>query len=222
LYAAAQGVIEQAGGELIADPFAHTGFAALGAPAPGLDHFDPRGMETVPYDMEMYLRRMGKTAAFGSWQELSAHVRSEDPFGKGGVLEYMTYLAPLAAALADPTSPPDTTDFVALREAYLSIFNRVMDDAGLDVLVFPQMRDETPALHGAETIHETTVCEINIAGLPALTLPAGSYASGVPFNLVFVGRMWSEARLLDIGAAFEVAQGQIELSGVRLAKEVMA
>jgi len=29
----------------------------------------------------------------------------------------------------------------------------------LDALVFPQMRDALPPLHGPESIHETTVCE---------------------------------------------------------------
>lgn len=72
-------------------------------------------------------------------------------------------------------------------------------------LVFPQMRDELPPLHGGRAINETTVCEINIAGLPGVTVPAGFYASGAPFNLIFVGRMWSEADLLGFADAYEQA-----------------
>ena len=67
------------------------------------------------------------------------------------------------------------------------------------------MRDELPPLHGAETIHETTVCEINIAGLPAVTIPAGAYPSGAPFNLIFVGPLWSEAELLAFAYDYEAA-----------------
>jgi aspartyl-tRNA(Asn)/glutamyl-tRNA(Gln) amidotransferase subunit A len=49
------------------------------------------------------------------------------------------------------------------------------------------------------------VSEINIAGLPAVTLPAGYYASGAPFGLVFVGRRWSEAALLAMAFDYESA-----------------
>ena len=47
----------------------------------------------------------------------------------------------------------------------------------LDALCFPQMRAWSwGALHGGGRIHETTVSEINIAGLPGVTMPAGYYA----------------------------------------------
>ena len=75
----------------------------------------------------------------------------------------------------------------------------------LDALVFPQMRSELTALHGEDTIQETTVSEINIAGLPVVTVPAGYYGSGAPFGLVFVGPMWSEASLLALAFDYECA-----------------
>lgn len=56
-----------------------------------------------------------------------------------------------------------------------------------------------------DIIHETTVSEINIAGLPASTGPAGRYASGAPYNLIVVGPMWSEAALIGIAYAYEQA-----------------
>ena len=62
-----------------------------------------------------------------------------------------------------------------------------------------------PSLHGTETIHETTVGEINIAGLPGVTVLAGAYASGALFNLIFVGRLWSEATLLALAYNYEGA-----------------
>jgi aspartyl-tRNA(Asn)/glutamyl-tRNA(Gln) amidotransferase subunit A len=54
-------------------------------------------------------------------------------------------------------------------------------------------------------IAETTVSEINIAGLPGVTLPAGYHDSGAPFCLILVGRMWSEARLLAYAFDYEQA-----------------
>ncbi|MCX8255784.1 Amidase [Beijerinckiaceae bacterium RH AL1] len=205
LYARAKGELEAAGAILVEDPFAGSGFAALGQPAPGLDHFDARGMESVPYDMELYLKRMGPDAALKSFAEFAAATKGEDCFAKGGVLFYMSALEPFRACFADPTVPPDLSDFLALREKYLEIFEAVMAQHRLDALVFPQMRNELPPLHGSEGIHETTVCEINIAGLPVLTVPAGAYASGSPFGLAFVGRMWSEADIIALGHAYEGA-----------------
>ena len=96
-------------------------------------------------------------------------------------------------------------EFIALRAEYRRIFDRVMDAHGLDALVFPQMRAPLPPLHGGEQIAETTVSEINIAGLPGVTVPAGYHASGAPFCLILVGRMWSEARLLAYAHDYEQA-----------------
>ena len=75
----------------------------------------------------------------------------------------------------------------------------------LDALVFPQMRDALPPLQGSDTIHETTVGEINIAGLPGVTVPAGYYGSGAPFCLIVLGRPWCEADLLSYAYAYEQA-----------------
>jgi amidase len=43
-----------------------------------------------------------------------------------------------------------------------------------------------------------------IAGYPHLTVPMG-YVTGLPVGLSFIGRAWSEASLLALGAAYERA-----------------
>lgn len=187
------------------DPFAGSGFAALGQPARGTDHFDPRGMGCVPNDMQKYLERMGHGTTITSWAEFVAATQAENAFGPGGVLEYITYLPELAEGLADPSAPPPTEAFFALREQYLAIFTDVMTRHALDGLVFPQLRDPLPPRESDETLHETTVSEINIAGLPGVTVPAGYYASGSPFNIIFVGALWSEATLLAMAYDYEQA-----------------
>lgn len=205
LYARAQGEMTGLGATMVADPFKDSGFADLGQPVPSLDHYDARGMECVPYDMMLYLKRLGSGNPFASYEDFAKAVSAEDPFAPSGVLAFMNHMPELLECMADPEMPPSMEAFLKVREQYLSIFDAVMAEHQLDALVFPQMRDPLPLRVGAEGIHETTVCEINIAGLPALTIPAGYYEDGSPFNLVLVGPLWSEARLLSLAADYEQA-----------------
>jgi aspartyl-tRNA(Asn)/glutamyl-tRNA(Gln) amidotransferase subunit A len=204
-YEKAQRTLAARGAVLVADPFAGTGFAAIGRPVDGLHYYDARGMECVPYDLQMYLQRLGPQAALRSFVAFAEATKAEDAFAPGGVLHMMHQLPQFARSLADPAAPPDLSDFLAAREAYLEIINDVFEKHQLDGLVFPQMRDALPPLHGDDVIHETTVCELNIAGLPGVTLPADYYQSGAPFNLIFVGRMWCEADILAMAFDFEQA-----------------
>ncbi len=45
----------------------------------------------------------------------------------------------------------------------------------------------------------------NLAGLPALTVPAGFDADGLPVGVQIVGPRWSEIRLIEVAAALEAA-----------------
>ena len=205
LYARARRELEEQGAVLVEDPFRGSGFADLRTPTLPSAEFDARGLESVPYDVQKYLERLGPQAALRTFAEFAAATAKEDAFGPSGVLSFAPHLPQFAACLADPARPPDLSEFITAKEAYLETFDAVFAGARLDALAFPQMRTALPPLHGTDTIHETTVGEINIAGLPGVTVPAGYYGSGAPFNLIFVGRMWSEADLLGLAYAYEQA-----------------
>ena len=205
LYARALDQLVGNGAVLVEDPFDGSGFAALRTPTVPGEEYDARGLESLPYDLGKYLERLGPDAALKTFAEFAAATSAEDPFGPTGVLPYMPRLPAFNACLADPTRPPDMSAFIALREAHLEIFNGVFAQHSLDALVFPQMRQELAAREADDIIHETTVSEINIAGLPGVTVPAGTYASGAPFNLIVVGPLWSEAALIGIAYAYEQA-----------------
>ncbi len=205
LYARVRGELTAQGAVLVDDPFAGSGFAELRTPTVPGEEYDARGLESLPYDLGRYLERLGPGAALKSFADFAAATAKQDPFAPSGVLSYMPRLPGFNACVADPTRPPDMSAFIAAREAHLDIFGRVFAGANLDALIFPQMRSALAPLHGRDIIHETTVSEINIAGLPGVTVPAGRYASGAPFNLIVVGPMWSEADLLGIAYAYEQA-----------------
>jgi len=203
LYDRAVEELKAQGAVVIEDPFLGSGFAALRKTTSPLPNFDARGMESVPYDLQKYLERLGPDAAIKSFKEFAEATASESAFGPDGVLSFMHNLPQFVASLAAPTVPPDLSDFIALKERYLQIFDQVFKRERLDALVFPQMREELPLIKTGQTIQETTVGEINIAGLPGVTVPAGYYRSGAPFGLIFVGRLWSEADLLAYAYAYE-------------------
>lgn len=171
-------------------------------PAP-LPNFDARGMESVPYDLHRYLQRLGPDAALKTFDEFARATAAQGAFEPGGVLHFMHSLPQFVACLRDPSAPPDLSDFIALKARYLQIVDEVFARERLDGLVFPQMRAELPQVRTG-TIQETTVGELNIAGLPAVTMPAGYYRSGAPFGPLFLGRQWSEPQLLAQAYAYEV------------------
>jgi len=203
LYERSKEELKSQGAVLIEDPFKGSGFADLRKPTPPLKNFDARGLESIPHDVQKYLERLGPGAALKSFEEFAKATAKQAAFAAGGVLSFMPSLPQFVEAVKDASRPPNLSEFIALKEAYLRIFEDIFTRDRLDALVFPQMREELGALHGEDTIQETTVGEINIAGLPGVTVPAGYYLSGAPFSLIFLGPLWSEAELLSYAYAYE-------------------
>jgi Asp-tRNA(Asn)/Glu-tRNA(Gln) amidotransferase A subunit family amidase len=201
LFAQACAGLRELGATLVPDPFAGSGFARI-ARFTGVNPYDTRGEESVVYDFERYLAAFGPANAIHSVETLR-RVTGADPFGPSGPIAYMWETEGFAALAADYRQPPDLAEFVAAREDYLRVFDSVMSAHRLDAIAMPQTRAEPPLLFAPEPIRETAVSEINIAGLPGVTVPAGLYPSGVGFGLLFVGRMWSEAALLSYAAEYE-------------------
>jgi amidase len=85
--------------------------------------------------------------------------------------------------------------------------DRVLDEHRLDAIVAPTTRLAWPVdlVNGdAPPTHNEFAAPPAVAGYPHLTVPAG-LVNGLPIGLSFVGRAWSEARLLAYGYAFEQA-----------------
>jgi aspartyl-tRNA(Asn)/glutamyl-tRNA(Gln) amidotransferase subunit A len=203
LYEETLASVQRQGAVLVEDPFAGSGFAAIAEPR-GEWRYDARGQESVAHDLQDYLAALGRGAAVHSLAELRART-GKDPFARDGVMGYMYDYPAFVAALADPARPADLGAFVAARERYLALFAEVMDRQRLDALLFPQAVGPPQPLHSKAFNDLTTVSQVNIGGFPAITVPAAYYASGAPFAVIFVGRMWDEARLVRLARAFEQA-----------------
>lgn len=199
LYDRAIAVLKEQGATVITDPFAGTGFADLSP----TDSFDLRGLETLPYDYNQYLKRLGSSAAIGSLAEIES-VIGVDIFAEGQPLSFLRSIPNFDKYIDNPEQLP-ITDFLKVRQQFLSVFLKVMEENQLDGLVFPQMYAPVPPLEGTEEYSSTTVSEINILGSPGITVPAGFYEDGSPFSLLFLGKPFSEAELLGLAYDYEQA-----------------
>lgn len=189
LYAQAVAKLEAQGAIVVADPFAGSGFDALrgagGATGGGNN-----------WAIQQYLLRLGPSAAVNSVEELNAWADANGFEGDTRINNM----------LAGANEVPDLTAFNENRDNYLRIYDAVMDSLDLDALVYPQqVREIGPIVGGS--FAASTVSEINIAQLPGVVVPDGAYASGKPFNLIVMGKKWTEADLLSYAYDYEQAYG---------------
>jgi Asp-tRNA(Asn)/Glu-tRNA(Gln) amidotransferase A subunit family amidase len=106
----------------------------------------------------------------------------------------------------DPSS--DANFFTPQRRA-LAMYEEAMTRFQLDGFVYPAMqtpandetRPETAAIGGP---HSDTGW-VNILGAPAIVVPAGAYANGLPFGVEFSARPWKDGDLLGWAYAYEQA-----------------
>ena len=80
LYDRACAEISTQGAELVEDPFAGSGFAGLRRTTGPDVPFDGRGLESVPYDVQKYLERLGPDAAIKTFAEFAAATASQRRF----------------------------------------------------------------------------------------------------------------------------------------------
>jgi len=104
-----------------------------------------------------------------------------------------------------------------LRDSFIEHFHAAMARAKLDALLVPttpvpapRIAEETTAVGG--TNHPTRALLLrnnrpaNLAGLPAISVPGGSTAEGLPVGLQLIGAVMDDALLLRIAQAFELAR----------------
>jgi len=198
LYAAAIEVLKHQGAEVVTDPFAGTGLAEyMGSK----DTFI--GMETFFYDLENYLKNLNPdddTLSIKTVFEKAGQI----PWTDEGPLGLVSKIINVETAAKDHSILPDLTEFYEVKNKLLHFIDTVMEDQKLDGFVYPQMPEAIPEMR-EDWVKSTTISEINISGLPLITVPAGYYQSGSPFALAFFGKSFSEAELIAMAYAYEQA-----------------
>lgn len=95
---------------------------------------------------------------------------------------------------------------MTIERAYLDVF----EDQGVDIVITP-VNPNQPLPHGATNINGLPLIPgttqftfpVNGAGLPAIALPGGFSADGLPIGFQLIGRPWSEYTLAALGEAFQ-------------------
>jgi Asp-tRNA(Asn)/Glu-tRNA(Gln) amidotransferase A subunit family amidase len=108
------------------------------------------------------------------------------------------------------TDPEAERMYHAPRRSMLAAYLEPLARLKLDGYVYPAIQmpppDETMPQDGrlSEGPHSATSW-VNMIGVPAVVVPAGFYANGLPFGLEFSARPWRDGDLLAIAYAFEQA-----------------
>jgi len=106
--------------------------------------------------------------------------------------------------------PDAEANYYAPRRRALDAYNEVFERLHLDGLVYPAAQmpppDETMPQYGRLSggPHSDTSW-VNMIGVPAVVVPGGFYATGLPFGLEISARPWQAGDLLGYAYAYEQA-----------------
>ena len=99
----------------------------------------------------------------------------------------------------------DYRDRLARRDAARAAVEGLLDEHDLTALVYPTIRQTARPVGLAQP---GSNCALSaISGLPAITVPAGYAADGMPVGLEMIGREFAESDLIRLAYAFEQATG---------------
>jgi len=104
-----------------------------------------------------------------------------------------------------------STEYILARRTQ-TVLRRQFDEFfdQYDLLLTPTTPTAAPLIEGPDAIEQARTLTrftspFNLTGLPALSVPCGFTAMGLPVGLQIVGRPWAEAKLLSAAYAYEQA-----------------
>jgi Asp-tRNA(Asn)/Glu-tRNA(Gln) amidotransferase A subunit family amidase len=126
-------------------------------------------------------------------------------------------LAPVSARRFETALAPTPTGdalreasraFHATRESFRDFFVNLMERERLDALLYPANLARPHTHEGGLERYggEPSTCEESaLTGLPQVTVPGGFIGGRYPFGVSFLGRPWTDARMLSLAYAYEQA-----------------
>jgi Asp-tRNA(Asn)/Glu-tRNA(Gln) amidotransferase A subunit family amidase len=126
--------------------------------------------------------------------------------------QYHPELDLIDAVMEGPDVPEDDPDYFrrfAAREAFTREVVNVMAARGLEALVYPSVQVPPPSMDGRKDwtvlTFPTNTLIASQTWMPAMSVPAGFTADGLPVGLEFVAKPYDEPTVFRLGYAFEQA-----------------
>ena len=149
------------------------------------------------HDINAYLATLGPQAPVKNLDEILASQKFHPSIEKR-MLDAQAEAAPDQ----NPKCQEATENGKKLGDAVL----KAMDDAKVDVLVYPSWNNPPRLIGDLNTPHGNNSPRISPpTGFPAVTVPMGFVHGSLPAGLQILGRPWSEATLIKISYAYEQA-----------------
>ena len=132
-------------------------------------------------------------------------------FDKAHAAEEMPLFGQDLFERAEATKGLDDSDYVNARDLIRRLagpdgIDRMLKDNDVVALIGPSYAPAFPidAINGDHSAGAGAGSIAAVAGYPHLTVPMGT-VKGLPVGLSFIGPAWSEAKLLSLGYAYELA-----------------
>jgi amidase len=169
-----------------------------------------RKMNTRPYRREgvdNFLRDFGPPQ-YHSVAQYEAATGAQFPAFMVGGIRPGKETGPPVSQQSIETDPERETNFFGPQRAALDEYEATLKRWNLDGFVYPALQiptyDETlPGASKAGPYSETGW--VNRIGVPAISVPGGFYANGLPFGLEISGVRWHDGDLIGYAYAYEQA-----------------
>ncbi len=178
-----------------------------------IDDLKKQGATTVPVPMKDLLEALNNSSLITHEfkedlaQYLATHgpapVHSLEEIVKRGLIH--TALEPVFARhlASKGRGSHDHKIALAKRAAVQEMILKLMEEEKLDALVYPTLRRK-PVRIGE--VQPGGTCQLSATtGFPAITVPAGFTADGLPVGMELLGRAFTDAKLLGYAYAYEQA-----------------
>lgn len=182
------GLFRDAGAELVADLRTGMDLVAL-MPSLRVNSFELRPA------FDAYLQRRGPSSPVKTLAQLIATGK----YLKGGTQE-VRYRETMAVAALDHNA--EYLSRLASQRTVKTALIDLMDRNRVDALVYPVKALTAPVVGSSDDgARDNSIS--SATGLPAIVLPAGMHADGLPIALELLGRPFSEAKLIQLAQAYE-------------------
>jgi Asp-tRNA(Asn)/Glu-tRNA(Gln) amidotransferase A subunit family amidase len=170
---------------------------------PMLPYFDAVATTypSLEYEGNRYLESLGDDAPHSSVREM---------FASGQVAPYVTVFEPLLRGDIPPEEDPLFEQLLQYREDMQTAVLDVIDAAAIDAIVYPTSLQTAPLI--GDPLHGLVGADVGlntdlspVLAWPAITVPGGFTPDGLPVGIEFMGRAFSEGRLIQLAYAFEQA-----------------